>query len=209
MPLSSRNAGQGHFCVLAQTVLGRHCLDVELVDSIVTVDHARDAGVRIGAEAAGRLEASAAAHELSLPLTVPVATIETQLACARRIGSMLPSVWAAWKRGEISTLKATKIDQAATRLTRPQSRVALDELVVDIAWRKTAGQLKVWLDRLVERLEADSASKRHERAQGDRSVWFASAFCATSTIRPPTARRQVEDPRPPPILDRCTGGRTV
>lgn len=154
----------------------RNSLDANQARQMLTyVDRARLAGERFGGSLAGKLEASAAAHELSLALMLPVGTVEGQLATARRTRSALPAVWAGWLAGDVSTRKVFLIDQAAQRLTQAASVGMLDAVVVEIAARKTPGQLRSWLDRFVERLEAATSGERHSKALKDRRVWIQAA----------------------------------
>lgn len=67
---------------------------------------------------------------------------------------------------------ALLIDRAAQRLTHASSLGILDTVVAEEAARKTPGQLRAWLDRFVERLEAGAAAARHRRARRDRRVWI-------------------------------------
>lgn len=144
----------------------------QALQMLTYVDRSRAAGEKFGGSLAGKLEAGAAAHELSLALTLPVATVENQLATARRMRSTMPSLWAGWHTGNVSTRKVNLIDQAAQRLTQSSSVGMLDAVIVEIASAKTPGQLRSWLDRFVERLEAGAAATRHRRARRDRHVWI-------------------------------------
>ena len=144
----------------------------QALQMLTYVDRSRTAGEKFGGSLAGKLEAGAAAHELSLALTLPVATVENQLATARRMRSTMPGVWTAWHAGDVSTRKVMLIDQAAQRLTQSSSVGMLDAVIVEIASAKTPGQLRSWLDRFVERLEAEAAATRHRRARRDRRVWI-------------------------------------
>ena len=144
----------------------------QALQMLIYVDRSRAAGEKFGGSLAGKLEAGAAAHELSLALTLPVATVENQLATTRRMRSTMPGVWTAWHVGDVSTRKVMLIDQAAQRLTQSSSVGMLDAVIVEIASAKTPGQLRSWLDRFVERLEAEAAANRHRRARRDRRVWI-------------------------------------
>jgi len=134
------------------------------------VDHAREAGERIGGVAQGRRRVDSAVHELSLAMTLPVPTIERRVARARRLRSTMPAVWQAWHDGRISTTIVTSIDRAATRLVHAESVAGLDDIAVDRLARLTPGQATRWLDSWVERTEADESSRRHEIAHRDRKV---------------------------------------
>ena len=154
----------------------RNSLDAQQAAHMLTyVDNARVAGERLAGERAGRLETSAAAHELSLALKLPVGTVESTLAMARRVRSTMATVWAGWHGGDISTHKIRLIDQAAARLTYPTSISDLDVAAAEKAPAKTPGQLRSWLDRFIENLEAGAAAERHRRAVKDRRVWVQPA----------------------------------
>ena len=151
----------------------RNSFDAAQAEQMLTyVDRARKAGETFAGVRQGRLEAAASAHELSMALMLPVATIENQLATTRRVRSQMSAVWAGWHAGDVSTRKVTLIDQAAQRLSYPTSIATLDHAAADVAGRKTPGQLSAWLNRFVERLEAESAAERHRKARSDRSVWI-------------------------------------
>jgi len=143
---------------------------VEAVDLLAYVDRAREAGERAGGEAQGRRRVDAAVHELSLAMTLPVPTVERRVARARRLRSTMPTVWAAWHDGLISTAHVTAVDRAATRLVDPASVAMLDEVAVGRVSGLTPGQATRWLDRWVERTEADASRERHVIAHRDRAV---------------------------------------
>ena len=127
----------------------------EAEDLLAYVDRARVAGEVAGGEAQGRRRVDSAVHELSLAMTLPVPTVERAVARARRLRSLMPVVWQAWHDGRISTAAVHAVDRAARRLDRPESVTVLDEVAVDRLARLTPGQAIRWLDRWVERTEAD------------------------------------------------------
>ncbi|MDQ3158028.1 MAG: 13E12 repeat family protein [Actinomycetota bacterium] len=132
---------------------------------------ARSRGERLGGAATGSLEASAAIHELSLALTVPVGTLQSALAAARLARANLPSVWRAWHAGTISSAHVGAIVEKAYRLRRPDSLVRLDQEVTLVAPTRTVSQLRRWLGRFVSRVEPDLAEQRHDQALRDRRVY--------------------------------------
>jgi hypothetical protein len=164
------------FCdreVIDQIVIRREALAsieaAEAADLLDYVDRARAAGERCS-EAQGRRRVDAAVHELSMAMRLPVPTVERHVARARRLRSRLPSVWQAWHDGRVSTTQVGEIDRAARRLTRPDSLAALDDVVIDAVATRTPSQTGRWLDRWVERTEADASRERHDLARADRSV---------------------------------------
>jgi len=142
----------------------------EAQDVLDYVDRARVAGERVGGKAQGRRRVDAAVHELSLAMVLPVPTVERQIAMARRVRSVLPSVWQAWVDGRLSTQRVHAIDKAARRLVDAESVAALDLDAVDTAACMTVRQLSEWLDRWVEHTEPDASRARHEKAHADRGV---------------------------------------
>ena len=121
----------------------RNSFDAIQAEQMLTyVDRARVAGEAFAGAQAGRLEVSAATHELSLAVMLPVGTIEQQLAMTRRVRSTMPGLWAGWHAGDVSTRKVGLADQAAQRFTQPISVSMLDAIIVEVAARKTPGQLR-------------------------------------------------------------------
>lgn len=135
------------------------------------VDVRRNEGERRGGRRAADIEAATAMAELSLALTLPVGTIQGQVAQARSLRSQFPGVWAAWGRGEVTTRVAAVIDEAGARLGQVASRARLDDEVLAHARSKTPSQLRAWVNRFVERVEPENARRRHRRALADRAVW--------------------------------------
>ena len=138
--------------------------------------------LKLGGAVAGDLEAGHAAFELSLALCLPVGTIETQLARARRVRSLLPDLWRAWTAGELSSIKVARIDDASRRLTTSASVALLDQKVVAVAIGKTLGQLQSWLTRFVARVEAGRARQRAREARVTRRVWVSPDYDSMSWL---------------------------
>ncbi|MGJ9413992.1 DUF222 domain-containing protein, partial [Aeromicrobium sp. CF4.19] len=146
----------------------------QLVDMLDFVDSARAEAARIApglATGAGQ----AAVHDLSLTLSLAPGVASTRLAMARRIRGLLPAVWRSFLAGSISSWHLTKIDTQVRRLTRPDSPTELDEPTATYAAEHTPTQTSRWLARQVERLEADAAAQRHQRAKADRHVRVTDA----------------------------------
>lgn len=135
------------------------------------VADARSRGRQFAGERAGRLEAEAALHELSLALKIPVGSLQGALAAARLARTKLPSVWEAWETGTIGAAHVGAIVDKAHRLQRAASISRLDSEVVTIASDRTVTQLRRWLVRFVDRIEPDLADKRHRDARRERRVY--------------------------------------
>lgn len=145
------------------------CDAAEAQDLLDYVDRARAAGERTSQAQGGR-RVDSAVHELSLAMTLPVPTVERAVARARRLRTTMPAVWQAWHDGRISTTHVHAIDRAGARLTSPESLAALDDIAVGRVAVMTPGQATRWLDRWVERTEADASKARHIKAFADRAV---------------------------------------
>lgn len=143
----------------------------QVIDMLSFVAAARSGGRQFAGERAGRLEAEAALHELSLALKVPVGSLQGALAAARLARTKLPSVWEAWETGAIGPAHVGAIVDKAHRLQRAESISRLDSEVVTIASDRTVTQLRRWLVRFVDRIEPDLADKRHGDARRERRVY--------------------------------------
>lgn len=135
------------------------------------VADARSRGEQFAGERAGKMEAEAALHELSLAVKVPVGSLQGALAAARLARAKLPAVWEAWQRGLIGTAHVGAIVDKAHRLRRTESINRLDAEVVAVARDRTVSQLRRWLARFVDRVEPDLAEERHRNARRDRCVY--------------------------------------
>ena len=110
------------------------------------------------------------ADELSLLLRDQPYPVRCLLARSRRMAKDLPTVWEAFKRGDLDAEQIRVIDRVARRVTEASTLAAIDDQVIDAAHTKTAKQLQVWLLRLVVRLEPLAFAERHRRALTDRRV---------------------------------------
>ncbi len=92
------------------------------------------------------------------------------VARARRMAAGLPTVWEAFRRGELDADQMRVIDRVARRVTETATLAALDEQAVDAAQARSPKQLQVWLLRLVVQLEPLAFAERHRRALAERRV---------------------------------------
>ena len=143
----------------------------QLVDMLSFVADARSRGREFAGERAGKLEAEAALHELSLAVKVPVGSLQGALASARLARTRLPCVWEAWETGAIGAVQVGAIVDKALRLRRGDSVCRLDVEVVAIATSRTVAQLRRWLARFVDRVEPDLCEDRHRDARRERRVY--------------------------------------
>lgn len=143
----------------------------QVIDMLSFVADARSRGQEFAGERAGKLEAEAALHELSLAMKVPVGSLQGALAAARFARTKLPCVWEAWESGTIGAFHVGAIVDKAHRLKRAGSINRLDNEVVVIASDRTVTQLRRWLARFVDRVEPDMCDKRHREACRERRVY--------------------------------------
>jgi Domain of unknown function (DUF222) len=111
-----------------------------------------------------------AADELALMLRGQPYPVRCLVARARRMAAGLPTVWEAFRRGDIDAEQVRVIDRVARRVTETATLAAIDEQAVDAADTRSPKQLQVWLLRLVVQLEPLAFAQRHRRALAERRV---------------------------------------
>jgi Domain of unknown function (DUF222) len=110
------------------------------------------------------------ADELALMLRDQPYPVRCLLARSRRTAGDLPTVWEAFRRGEIDLEQIRVIDRVARRVTEAATLAAIDDKAVDAAQTRSPRQLSVWLLRLVVHLEPLAFEERHRRALAERRV---------------------------------------
>jgi hypothetical protein len=113
------------------------------------------------------------ADELALMLRDQPYQVRCLVARARRMAAGLPTVWEAFRHGELDAEQMRVIDRVARRVTKTATLAALDEQAVDAAQDRSPKQLQVWLLRLVVQLEPLASAQRHRRALAERRVTCA------------------------------------
>ncbi|HEU0288605.1 MAG TPA: DUF222 domain-containing protein [Nocardioidaceae bacterium] len=111
-----------------------------------------------------------AVDEVAAALGWSTHRVQARARLVRTLRSGLPRTWGLWRSGDIDGYKASKVVEAADRLTRPESVKILDSEAAQRIVGQTATQLQRWLNRRVGRLEPDRAERRHRRAHADRRV---------------------------------------
>lgn len=115
----------------------------------------------------------------AIPLTIGEAMglsegqVHLRLSAAETLRDNAPRAWSAFRRGEIDLGRARDIAHTIDTLQRSESRVRLDQRVVDFAVGRTGAELRVWLRRFVQRVEADLAVERAEAERKERHVSVA------------------------------------
>ncbi|MFP5282325.1 MAG: DUF222 domain-containing protein, partial [Actinomycetes bacterium] len=110
------------------------------------------------------------ADELSLVLREQPYAVRCLLARSRRLAGQLPTVWEAFRRGDLDADQVRVVDRAARRVTQVTTLAAIDDAVVDAAQTRCPKQLASWLLRLIVRHEPAAFAQRHRRALAERRV---------------------------------------
>jgi hypothetical protein len=135
------------------------------------VDDRRAAALSGSAKGKGRAKPGEfVADELALMLREQLYAIRCLLARSRRLAADLPTVWEAFRRGELDLEQVRVIDRAARKVTQPATLAAIDDQAVEAAQTRTPKQLLVWLLRIIVQLEPAAFEERHRRALADRRV---------------------------------------
>ena len=110
------------------------------------------------------------ADELSVVLREQPYAVRCLIARTRRLAAGLPTVWEAFRRGDVDGEQIRVIDRVARRVAEPSTLTVIDESVVDAAQSRSPRQLRLWLLRLVVQLEPLAFAARHRRALAERKV---------------------------------------
>jgi hypothetical protein len=108
--------------------------------------------------------------ELALMLREQPYTVRCLLARSRRLRADLPTVWEAFRHGDLDLEHVRVIDRVARRVTESRTLAAIDEQAVDAAQTRSPKQLTVWLLRLMVLFEPLAFDERHRRALTERRV---------------------------------------
>ena len=92
------------------------------------------------------------------------------IARSRRLSAAMPTVWQAYRDGDLDAEQVRVIDRVARRVCEPLTLTAIDEQSVEAAQSRCPKQLGAWLLRLVVRLEPLAFEQRHRRALAERRV---------------------------------------
>lgn len=107
---------------------------------------------------------------------------KSRMHAIRNVQTRTPRVWAAFGSGYIDMPAVRLISQTIDSLHEVESVAALDACVVDYAKAHTSEELRRWLRRFVERLEADHAEKRADEQRKARFVKIQHADDGMSWI---------------------------
>jgi hypothetical protein len=96
--------------------------------------------------------------------------VQNRLSFADTVRDQSPITWSAFVQGRVDLIRVREIGHAIDQLKRAESVHRLDRRVVDYAEAHTVAELKVWLRRFVQRVEADLAVERAEEERVKRHV---------------------------------------
>lgn len=116
------------------------------------------------------VERSAIAMTIGQAMGLSEGQVHQRLATADRVSTQAPMVWAAFEDGRIDFSRVRDISTTIDTLQRPESIARLDNRVLAYAAEHTGAELRQWLRRFVQRVEADLAVERAEAARADRHV---------------------------------------
>ncbi|MCD9197404.1 HNH endonuclease signature motif containing protein [Aeromicrobium wangtongii] len=96
--------------------------------------------------------------------------VQGRLSAAGTVREQAPSVWDAFGDGLVDFTRVRDIAATIDQLKRAESVTRLDRLVVTYAVDHTGAELRAWLRRFVQRVEADLAVERAEDERRHRHV---------------------------------------
>ena len=117
--------------------------------------------------------------------------VQGKLSAADTVRDQSPITWDAFVSGRIDFIRVRDIAATIDKLKRADSIHRLDRRVVGYATGHTAAELRAWLRRFINRVEADLAVERadHERQNrhvsirhGDDSMGFLNAYLAAHEL---------------------------
>lgn len=139
-----------------------------------------------------------------------------RMSIADTLREQAPNTWQAFRRGEIDLARVRDIAHTIDLLERPESIQRLERRVVAYAADHTGAELRVWLRRFVQRVEADLAVERSnaERANryvsvrhGDDGMGWLSAYLPSHQLAAIEGRLHRAARKPDPEDDRTVSQR--
>jgi hypothetical protein len=167
MSSSTATATDGLSDVLRQRARAEF-VEVETMLEYRRAEHQRTARVEPSMRRA--LERSAIALAIGEAMNLSEAQVFHRLAAADRVRDKAPTVWAAFGDGLVDFARVRDISSTIDQLQRAESVARLDRTVIAYAVDHTAAELRQWLRRFAQRVEADLAVERAEQARAERHV---------------------------------------
>jgi hypothetical protein len=142
--------------------------EVEKMLDYRDAEYARTAQLESGLRM--KLERSAVALAIGEATGLSEGQVVYKLAAADRVRSKAPAVWDAFGDGLVDFARVRDISAAVDQLRREESVRRLDATVIPFATTHTGAELRQWLRRFVQRVEADLAVERAKEARAGRHV---------------------------------------
>ena len=117
-----------------------------------------------------KIERSAISLTIGESMRLSEGQVFSRLSAADSVREKTPTVWDAFGDGLVDFARVRDIASAVDQLQREESVFRLDRTVVGYAIDHTAAELRGWLRRFVQRVEADLAVERADEARKDRHV---------------------------------------
>ncbi|MRK02015.1 DUF222 domain-containing protein [Aeromicrobium sp. S22] len=117
-----------------------------------------------------KIERSAIALTIGEATGMSEAQIHLRLSIADRVREKTPLVWEAFVDGLIDFSRVRDISATIEKLHRPESIARLESRVIGYATSHTGTELRQWLRRFVQRVEADLATERADTERTQRRV---------------------------------------
>ena len=117
-----------------------------------------------------KIEQSAIALTIGEATGMSEAQIQLRLSIADRVRDKTPQAWDAFADGLIDFSRVRDISAAIEKLRRDESVGRLDNRVIGYAIDHTGAELRQWLRRFVQRVEADLATEQAEIERAQRHV---------------------------------------
>lgn len=152
-----------------------------------------------------QVERSAIAMSIGQATHLSEGQVQLRLSAAETVRDQAPTVWGAFHDGVVDFSRVRDIASTIDKLHRDESIFRLDRLVVAYAAEHTAAELRQWLRRFVERVEADLAVERAEDERdkrhvsithGDDSMSWLNAYLPSHEAATIEARLRSEARRP-------------
>lgn len=124
-----------------------------------------------GGDAAEFAERSAAA-DLAVRLRMSESTIRSEALRAAILRESLPSIWAAFRQGDIAPANAQAAADLALSLTEGAPRTAFDDALLSPAQTQVPARFRERARRLRDELDGTPAAARHAAACAERRVWL-------------------------------------
>jgi hypothetical protein len=117
-----------------------------------------------------QVERAAIALTIGEAIGLSESQVQLRLSFADTVRDQSPICWQAFADGLIDLGRVREIGHTIDQLQRAESVHRLDRLVVRFAVEHTTAELRAWLRRFVQRVEADLAVERAEEERKNRHV---------------------------------------